>query len=61
MTDLLHWRRQPVVHHGRVQGHLVLRAMLEGLTAILLLVALVAGITGALLYGLVLVVTNVFG
>jgi hypothetical protein len=60
VADIYHWRRHPLPREHQVQGHLFLRGVLGGLTAILLLTALVAGLIGAALYGFVLVLTSLF-
>ncbi|GAB7003845.1 hypothetical protein JCM18899A_13170 [Nocardioides sp. AN3] len=54
MADIYHWRR----HHPTPRGdglpkHATLRAMVGGVTAIVLLTALLAGIIGAVVYAVV--------
>jgi hypothetical protein len=56
-----HWRRHLEPREGRVQGHLVLRAMVGGVAAIVVLAALVAGIAGGALYALVFLLLKMVG
>lgn len=62
MADIYHWhwRRHPAApRENRVQGHLVLRAMVGGVAAIVVLVALVAGLTGGALYAFIYLLLKV--
>jgi hypothetical protein len=50
VADIYHWRRHHYPHEGPRDGWALVRALLGGAVAIVVLVALVAGLTGGALY-----------
>jgi hypothetical protein len=60
VASIYHSRRDLAARHDHSDHLAVFRAIVGGLMAIALLVALVAGIAGAAVYGLVMLLTMLF-
>ena len=60
MASIYHSRRDVAARHDHADHVALFRALAGGLMAIVLLVALVAGIAGGVVYALVLLVTMFF-